>query len=146
MVVYTKSELEKAAKSGVSRITVKGQLAEEIKKAAKKKKSRKAAKIVGGSLAALGGLALIPFTGGASAAGVVAGASAIGGTALAVTALTISAEELAILVFGSVVMAGVLKGYDKISLNPDGSVTMENTKQIKAERSVGSDDYQQLDS
>jgi len=123
-IVYSKNELQNAIKAGESRIIVKGQLADEIKKLNKNKKTRKKVGIVGGSLLTLGGLALAPFTFGASAIGVAAGATAIGGTALTIGTLTISTAELAILVGGGVAIIAMLKGYDKIVLNNDGSVTI----------------------
>lgn len=98
---------------------VKGAFAEELKrKATRQKRARKGA-IIGGGTLVLGGLALAPFTGGASAAGAVAGAMA-----LTVGPLSLTTAELAIIVGGGIAIAGLLKGYN-IKFNSDGSVTLE---------------------
>ena len=120
ITVYSKEEFKSAAKAGEKKIIVKGAFAEEIRqKANRQKKIKKGAKIAG-TAAFIGGIALMPFTGGASAAGAVAGA-----TALTIGTLTITTAELAIIVGGGVAMAAIIKGYDKITVNPDGSVTVE---------------------
>ena len=100
-------------------IVVKGAFAEELKKKATHQKRAKKGAIIGGGALVLGGLALAPFTGGASAAGAAAGA-----TALTVGSLSLTTAELAIIVGGGIAMAGLLKGYN-IKFNRDGSVTLE---------------------
>lgn len=105
VTVYTKEELEQALKAKESHIRIKGELAESIKK---KIKRQKTAKKIGIGTAAVGVAAFItaPFTAGTS---LVAGAAAMG---LTVGGLTISAAELAILIGGSVALAGILRGYN----------------------------------
>lgn len=120
ITVYSKEEFKSAVKAGEKKIIVKGAFAEEIRqKASRQRKVKKGAKIAGAA-ALIGGIALMPFTGGASAAGAVAGA-----TALTVGTLTISTAELAIIVGGGVIMTAMIKGYDKITVNRDGSVVLE---------------------
>lgn len=118
VTVRTKKELENALLRKEEKILVVGSLAEEFKK---KKRRSKAAKL-GGLALILGGVVALPFTGGASAAGIAAGASA-----LTVGTVVISAAELAIIVGGSVALVGVIKGA-KVTFNPDGSVTIETQK------------------
>lgn len=124
ITVYTKDELKRAIEKKQFPIKCVGELASQL---TKKKKRAKKAKI-GGALVALGGLAAIPFTGGASAAATAAGLTTMGFTATGITltvgALTISAAELAILVGGGVAITAILKGR-KVKLQPDGSVTVE---------------------
>ena len=108
--VYTKEELKKALEAKESKIIVRGQLANEIKK--KKQNKKKGAIAVG-----LAGLATL----GASL--VTGGTAAVAG--LAAGPVVISTAELLILVGGGLGMAAILKGYRKIVLNPDGSVVIE---------------------
>ena len=109
--VYTTKELEDAVKAGEKKILLKGEVAEKIRK----RKKRKKGAIIGGAALAIGGLIALPFTGGASAAGI------IGGLGLTIGSVTITAGELAILVGGSLAAYGIHKGYD-IKFNGDGSV------------------------
>jgi hypothetical protein len=44
---------------------------------------------------------------------------------LTIGTVVISTTELAILVGGGVAMTALLKGYGKVKINPDGSVTIE---------------------
>lgn len=98
--VRTEEELKAAFAAKESRIIVKGPMAEKM---VKKAKTKKAAKI-GGIALVVASLAAIPFTGGASAAGVAAGLT-IGGSALVLTA-----SELAILCGFALAMYGLSKG------------------------------------
>ena len=112
VTVRSKSELENALKSGANTIICKGPIAQEIIKKVKRKKIAK--KI--GITAAIAGIALAPFTGGASL-----GVTAMG---LTVGTLTIStAEIIAILAF-SIGMTAILKGYKNIKIGPNGDVTL----------------------
>lgn len=105
--VYTKEELKKALEAKESKIIIRGQLANEIKK--KKQNKKKGAIAVG--LAALG---ISLATGGTGAvAGLTAGP------------VVISTAELLMLIGGGLCMSAILKGYRKIMLNPDGSVIIE---------------------
>ena len=108
ITVYSKDEFRAAAKAGEKEIVVKGPFADEIKK--KIKKTKKV-----GIAALAGALIMAPFTGG--------GSLAVFG--LTVGGLTISTLELAIIVGGGLAFTGMLKGYKKITFNPDGSVTIE---------------------
>jgi len=114
ITVTTTKELEEALKAGETKILLKGEVAEKIKKGKKRKKGA----VIGGIALAVAGLAALPFTGGASSAGI------IGGLGLTLGTITISAAELAILVGGSIAIIGLCKGYD-ITFNPDGSVTLK---------------------
>ncbi len=112
--VTTTKELEDAIKAGETKILLKGEIADKIRA----KKKRKKGALIGGIGLAAAGLIALPFTGGASSAGI------IGGIGLTIGSLTISAAELAILVGGSVAIFGIHKGYN-IKFNGDGSVTVE---------------------
>lgn len=105
-VVTTKEELKLALKQKEQRIIVKGDLAVKMKRKAKTSKLISVA-------VAVAAIAAIPFTGGASAVGFVAGP------------VTISTVELAILVGGSIVFIALFKGYNKIKFEKDGSVIIE---------------------
>ena len=119
ITVYTKDELRKALKAKEKNIIVKGELERTIRAKANKQKTMKK---VGIGTAAIGAAALItaPFTAGTS---LVAGAAAMG---LTVGGLTISAAELAILIGGSVALAGILRGYN-VKFNSDGSVELNRS-------------------
>lgn len=120
ITVYSKEEFNSAVKAGEKKIVVKGAFAEELKKKATRQKRAKKGAIIGGVGIVLGGLALAPFTGGASAAGAIAGA-----TALTVGSLSMTTAELAIIVGGGIAMTSLIKGYKRIKFNADGSVTIE---------------------
>ena len=99
---------------------MKGEIAEKIIR----KKKRKKGAVIGGIALVVGGLAALPFTGGASAAGI------LGGLGLTVGAVTISAAELAILVGGSVTVYGIYKGYNvEFKSGPDGLVVVLTGKE-----------------
>lgn len=87
--VHTKEELAAALRAGETHILAKGELAETLRK----RKKRKKAALIGGGLLFLGGLAAIPFTGGASAPAIASGFAMTVGT----FTLSMTAAELAIL-------------------------------------------------
>lgn len=114
--VYTQNELEETIKAHEEKILCKGEIARQF---AKKKKRKRAARI-GGVLIAIGGIAAIPLTGGASLLGTL-GATAVG---LTVGPITISAAELAILLGGVVALTGIVSG-GKVTFKNDGSVEFD---------------------
>lgn len=126
VTVKTKKELKSAIEKKQFPIRCTGQIASRL---TKRKRIAKKAKI-GGALLALGGLAAIPFTGGASAVGTAAGMTAMGltlsGGAATAAGLTvaITTAELAILVGGGVAIIAILKGR-RVKLEKDGTVTIE---------------------
>lgn len=106
--VRTEEELKAAFAARESKIIVKGQMAEKM---IKKAKTKKAARI-GGIALVVASLAALPFTGGASAAGVAAGLTA---------GLTVSTGELAILCGFALGMYGIYKGSKvKYRMTPEG--------------------------
>ena len=115
VTVRTKVEFNEALKQKPSVIHVEGELAETIRKRTKIKKIGKGA----GLALLIGGVVLLPFTGGASVASIGAGAMA-----LTVGTVSVSVAELAILVGGVIAVLGVLKGA-KVKFNSDGSVEIE---------------------
>ena len=98
--VKTEEELKAAFEAKETKIIVKGPMAERM---VKKSKTKKATKIAGIALV-VASLAAIPFTFGASSAGVAAGLT-VGGSALVV-----SAGELAILCGFALGVYGIYKG------------------------------------
>ncbi len=122
VTVRTKAALKRAIENKQFPIRCTGEIADQIKNFKKKKKRTKRSIITGGALA-LGGLAAIPFTGGASAIATGAGLTAMGLT-IGGGVVAISAAELAILVGGSVAIYAILKGR-KVKLQPDGTVIVE---------------------
>lgn len=106
ITVTTKEELKLALKQKEKRIVVKGDLANKMRKRARTSKFISAA-------VALAAIVAIPFTGGSSAAGLIVGK------------VTISTAELAILVGGGIIIIALLKGYNKIKFEKDGSVIIE---------------------
>ncbi|MBD5421778.1 MAG: hypothetical protein HDR49_01955 [Bacteroides sp.] len=121
-IVTTKTELKNAIERKAFPISCRGEIAKQLKK---RKKRSKRTKIAGAALL-IGGIAAIPFTGGASSAGVAAGATALGLSATGVVAGTvaISAAELAVILGGTAAIIGILKNR-KVKLGPDGDVTIE---------------------
>lgn len=114
VTVYTKQELAKAIESKTPQILCKGEVAKDF---INKKKRKTFAKIAGAAMV-VGGIAALPFTGGASAAGIVAGAGLTVGT------VVISTTELAIICGTILGLAGILTGA-KVTFNTDGSVIVE---------------------
>ena len=98
--VKTEEELKAAFEAKETKIIVKGAMAEKM---VKKSKTKKATKIAGIALV-VASLAAIPFTFGASSAGVAAGLT-VGGSAL-----VLSAGELAILCGFALGVYGIHKG------------------------------------
>lgn len=113
--VCTQNELEEAIKAHEEKILCKGEIARQF---AKKKKRKRAARI-GGTLIAIGGIAAIPLTSGASllAMGAVASGLTIG-------SITIGAAELAIIVGGVIALTGIVLG-GKVTFKNDGTVEFE---------------------
>ncbi len=118
--VTTKEQLESALQNKEKKIIVKGELANKINK---KKKIKTGAKILGGTLI-VAGIALAPFTGGASLA--VSGFTV---TTAAGTAVALTTGEIAILagITAGVGALGIsialLKGYT-VKRDKDGSITL----------------------
>lgn len=113
--VQTKEQLEAAIKANESSIRIVGPMAQKY---IRSKKVRKAAKggAVTGLIASAALLAAAPLTGGATAA------PAIG---LAIGSVSISAAELAIICGFALAAMAINKGYKRITVNADGSVTLE---------------------
>lgn len=121
VTVTTKEELELALKNKEAKILVKGDLAKVMRK---KKKINKAAIITGAGII-LAGVALIPFTGGASIVPTVMGFTA---TTVEGGAIALSTAEVAILSgvaalgLGTISLA-LLKEYS-FEYTPDGGVKL----------------------
>ena len=80
IVVRTKEELQEAIKNKVDSIRIEGPYAKTFANAvrSRRRKAKVAKGAIGfGALAVIGGLAAAPFTGGASLAGIVMGATAM---------------------------------------------------------------------
>lgn len=118
--VSTKKELEDALSSGERKVILKGEVAEKIIRSKKRKKGA----LIGGIALIVGGLVALPFTGGASATGI------LGGLGLTVGTVTISAAELTILAGGSITVYGIYKGYNvEFKPGPDGPVVILTGKE-----------------
>lgn len=121
ITVTTKEGLEKALKNEEPTILVKGDLAKVMQK---KKKIKKAA-IISGAGMILAGVALIPFTGGASITATISGfsvATAAGTTIAASTAEVAILSGLAALGLGAISIS-LLKEYS-FEYTPDGGVKL----------------------
>ena len=94
IVVRTKEELQEAIKNKVDSIRIEGPYAGIVAQKIRSRKKVKKMAIGVGTLALVGGVIAAPFTGGASLAGSVAGATAMG---LTVGTITISTAELAMI-------------------------------------------------
>ncbi len=94
VVVRTKEELQEAIKNKVDSIRIEGPYAGIVAQKIRSRKKVKKVAIGVGTLALVGGVIAAPFTGGASLAGSVAGATAMG---LTVGTITISTAELAMI-------------------------------------------------
>ena len=94
IVVGTKEELQEAIKNKVDSIRIEGPYAGIVAQKIRSRKKVKKVAIGVGTLALIGGVIAAPFTGGASLAGSVAGATAMG---LTVGTITISTAELAMI-------------------------------------------------
>lgn len=113
VTVYTKQELAKAIENKAPQILCKGDIAKEFFKRRKRKKFGKIAE----AAMIVGGIVALPFTGGASAAGIAVGAGLTVGT------VVISTAELAIICGTIIALTGVLKGAE-VKFNPDGTVSV----------------------
>lgn len=113
VTVYTKQELAKAIANRTPQILCKGEVAKDF---FKRRKRQKVGKIAGAAMV-VGGIIALPFTGGASAAGIAAGAALTTGT------VVISTAELAIICGAIIAVTGVLKGAE-VKFNPDGTVSV----------------------
>jgi hypothetical protein len=116
-IITTKDEFKSALERKERRILVGGDLAKKFKR---RKQISVAAKVGGGLLIAASAIA-IPFTGGASTAGMVAGAGMIG---LTIGSVSISSLDLAIIVGGALGMYGI-HNKCKVTFNSDGTVVVE---------------------
>ena len=125
ITVYNKQELQEALKNKGQKIRVEGSYANELAQKIHRKKKVSKSVIVGGTVAALGGLVAAPFTGGASLAGTAAGIAAMGITAGAVTLTT---AELALILGVSASLLGyaIHKNYKfKIKCDKNGGTVVE---------------------
>lgn len=120
VTVTTKEELELALNTKEASILIKGELAKTMRK----KKKIKKATILSGAGIILAGVALIPFTGGASlTASTIGFTVATGGTTIAATTAEIAIlSGVAALGLGTISMA-LLKEYS-IEYTPDGGVKL----------------------
>ena len=121
VTVTTKEELELALKNKEANILVKGDLA----KAMQKKRKIKKTAIISGAGMILAGVALIPFTGGASITATVSGfsvATAAGTTIAASTAEVAILSGLAALGLGTICIS-LLKEYS-FEYTQDGGVKL----------------------
>ncbi len=116
-IITTKDEFKSALERKERRILVGGDLAKKFKR---RKQISVAAKVGGGLLIAASAIA-IPFTGGASTAGMVAGAGMMG---LTIGSVSISSLDLAIIVGGALGMYGI-HSKCKVTFNNDGTVVVE---------------------
>lgn len=117
VTVTTKEELEKALKSKEKEILVEGEIAKKI---VRKKKMKKGALIAGG-VSVLGGIALLPFTGGASAIAIAQG--------LTVGGVTITTAEAAL-------GAGAILSVASLALLRNYEIEYESTKDGKYGRTI----------
>ena len=127
VTVYTKEELAKAIENKTSKILCKGDVANEItKEFLDKRKKNRLGTLAGIAMIAAGTVAL-PFTGGMSAVGIVAGAgsAAIYARAgLKLGPIEMSPGELAIICGTIIAVLAILKGM-RVTFKPDGSVIVE---------------------
>lgn len=111
VVVKTKVELKRALKAKEKQIRIVGPLAEKIRKNLKAKKAAK----VGGGLLTAASLCALPFTGGVSALGAVAGVAALTWGELAGLLWVCGIIGLGIY--------GLKKDYN-VSISPNGGITL----------------------
>jgi hypothetical protein len=115
VTVTTKEELEKALKNKENEIFVEGEMAKKI---IRKQKVKKGALITGGA-SVLAGLALLPFTGGASTIAIAHG--------LTVGAVTISTTEV-------FVGAGLILSASSLLLLKNYTIEFESNKTENSRR------------
>ena len=90
----SKQELEVALKNKTASVRIEGPYAKTFANAVRSRRRKAKVAIGFGALAVIGCLAAAPFTGGASLAGIVMGATAMG---LTIGTVTISTAELAMI-------------------------------------------------
>lgn len=126
--VSTKADFEKAVKNNAERIIVTGDLAKDIISAQKKKSVGKKIGIAGGigiAASAIAGIALAPFTAGASVA--AASALTIGGVTATTAEVAIAASTiLGVAGIAAATINTVAKNYD-VKVNA-GNTTVECTR------------------
>ena len=121
VTVSTKNQLKRALENKEPRIEIVGELAQEIQK---KSKHKRTIKVVGAALMA-GSAAAAPFTAGATLPGVVAGAAALSG---------FDVIAIIILIFaGSITITAMLKNYDVIETEADIKGNLKFRLKRKAE-------------
>lgn len=130
--VSTKADFEKAVKNNVERIIVTGDLAKDIISAQKKKSVGKKVGIAGGigiAASAIAGIALAPFTAGASLAATASAVATVGGVTVALTTAEVAIAASTILGVAGIAAATintVAKNYD-VKVNA-GNTTVECTR------------------
>ena len=128
VTVYTKEELAKAIENKTTKILCKGDVANEITKEYLDKRKKNSPGILAGIAMIAAGTVALPFTGGMSAVGIVAGA---GSAAIAARAglklgpIDMSPGELAIICGTIIAVVGILKGARVIFKPNESSVIVE---------------------
>lgn len=127
VTVYTKEELAKAIENKTTKILCKGDVANEITKEFLDKRKKNRLGILAGIAMIAAGTVALPFTGGVSAVGIVAGA---GSAVIAARAglklgpIEMSPGELAIICGTIIAVVAILRGA-RVTFNKDGSVIVE---------------------
>ena len=127
VTVYTKEELAKAIENKTTKILCKGDVANEITKEFLDKRKKNRRGILAGVAMIAAGTVGLPFTGGVSAVGIVAGA---GSAVIAARAglklgpIEMSPGELAIICGTIIAVVAILRGA-RVTFNKDGSVIVE---------------------
>ena len=127
VTVYTKEELAKAIENKTPIILCKGDVANEITKEFLDKRKKNRLGILAGIAMIAAGTVALPFTGGVSALGIVAGA---GSAVIAARAglklgpIEMSPGELAIICGTIIAVVAILRGA-RVTFNKDGSVIVE---------------------
>ena len=127
VTVYTKEELAKAIENKTPKILCKGDVANEITKEFLDKRKKNRLGILAGIAMIAAGTVALPFTGGVSAVGIVAGA---GSAVIAARAglklgpIEMSPGELAIICGTIIAVVAILRGA-RVTFNKDGSVIVE---------------------
>ena len=127
VTVYTKEELAKAIENKTTKILCKGDVANEITKEFLDKRKKNRLGILAGIAMIAAGTVALPFTGGVSALGIVAGA---GSAVIAARAglklgpIEMSPGELAIICGTIIAVVAILRGA-RVTFNKDGSVIVE---------------------
>ena len=127
VTVYTKEELAKAIENKTPIILCKGDVANEITKEFLNKRNRNWLGTFAGLAMIAAGTVALPFTGGMSAVGIVAGAgsAAIYARAgLKLGPIEMSPGELAIICGTIIAVVAILRGA-RVTFNKDGSVIVE---------------------